>query len=128
MPQNASFWQVGLLDVVLSDPDKSHNFTNLIFMTSHSRTLLFDSQTYVIQVHIDTYCTTKCETFRFSLPVRNLFTWEYRKVEHDLSLARNESSVRYGCQSLEIHYSAWFLHFYTSPSMLRPLSSEQKLQ
>ena len=28
-------WQVGLLDVVLSEcPDKSHKFTNLIFMTS----------------------------------------------------------------------------------------------
>ena len=28
-------WQIGLLDVVLLEyPDKSHNFTNLIFMTS----------------------------------------------------------------------------------------------
>ena len=34
-------WQVGLLDVFLSEyPDKSHNFTNLIFMTSHLNTLL----------------------------------------------------------------------------------------
>ena len=32
-PEN--FWQVGLLDIVLSEyPDKSHNFTNFIFMTS----------------------------------------------------------------------------------------------
>ena len=32
MPRNASFWQVGLLDVVLLEyPDKSHDFTNLIF-------------------------------------------------------------------------------------------------
>ena len=31
---------LGLLDVVLSEyPDKAHNVTNLIFMTSHSRTL-----------------------------------------------------------------------------------------
>ena len=30
LPRNASFWQVGLLDVALSEyPDKSHNFTNL---------------------------------------------------------------------------------------------------
>ena len=33
MPHNASFWQVGLLDVVLSGyPDKSQNFTNLTFL------------------------------------------------------------------------------------------------
>ena len=39
--QNASFLQVGLLDVVFSEyPDKSHNFTNLFVMTSHFRTLL----------------------------------------------------------------------------------------
>ena len=32
LPRNASFWQVGLLDVVLSEyPDKSHNFANLIY-------------------------------------------------------------------------------------------------
>ena len=32
LPWNANFWQVGLLDVVLSQyPEKSHNFTNLIF-------------------------------------------------------------------------------------------------
>ena len=31
----ASFWQVGHLDVFLSEyPDESHNLTNLIFMTS----------------------------------------------------------------------------------------------
>ena len=41
MPPNANFWQVGLLDVVLSEyPDKSHNFRNFIFMTSHFSTLL----------------------------------------------------------------------------------------
>ena len=35
LPQNAHFWQVGLLDVVLSEyPYKSHNFRNFIFMTS----------------------------------------------------------------------------------------------
>ena len=29
------FWQVGLLDIVLSKyPNKSHNFRNFIFMTS----------------------------------------------------------------------------------------------
>ena len=34
-PQNAHFWQVGLLDIVLSEyPDKSHNLRNFIFMTS----------------------------------------------------------------------------------------------
>ena len=34
-PRNAHFWQVGLLNIVLSEyPDKSHNFRNLIFMTS----------------------------------------------------------------------------------------------
>ena len=32
---NAHFWQVGLLDIVLSEyPDKSHNFRKFIFMTS----------------------------------------------------------------------------------------------
>ena len=32
LPHNTSFWQVGLLDVALSQyPAKSHNFTNLIF-------------------------------------------------------------------------------------------------
>ena len=32
MPHNASFWQVGLFDVVLSEyPEKYHNFTNFIF-------------------------------------------------------------------------------------------------
>ena len=40
-PRNAHFWQVGLLDIVLSEyPDKSHNFRNFIFMTSHFSTLL----------------------------------------------------------------------------------------
>ena len=35
LPPNAHFWQVGLLDIVLSEyPDKFHNFTNFIFMTS----------------------------------------------------------------------------------------------
>ena len=35
MPRNAHFWQVGLLEVILSEYlDKSHNFTNLIFMIS----------------------------------------------------------------------------------------------
>ena len=37
LPRNASFWQVGLLYIVLSEyPDKSHYqfFTNLIFMMS----------------------------------------------------------------------------------------------
>ena len=34
------FHEVGLLDLVLSEyPDKSHNFTNLFFMTSHFRPL-----------------------------------------------------------------------------------------
>ena len=40
-PQNAYFWQVGLVDIVLSEYlDKSHNFRNFIFMTSHFSTLL----------------------------------------------------------------------------------------
>ena len=35
LPRNAHFWQVGLLDIVLSEyPDKSHNFRNFTFMTS----------------------------------------------------------------------------------------------
>ena len=39
-PRNAHFWRVGLLDIVLSEcPDKSHNFRNFIFMTSHFSTL-----------------------------------------------------------------------------------------
>ena len=34
-PQSAHFWQVGLLDIDLSEYlDKSHNFWNFIFMTS----------------------------------------------------------------------------------------------
>ena len=34
LPRNANFWQDGILDVVLSQYlAKSHNFTNLIFMT-----------------------------------------------------------------------------------------------
>ena len=34
-PQSAHFWQVGLLDIVLSEYlDKSHNFRNFIFMMS----------------------------------------------------------------------------------------------
>ena len=35
LPRKASFWRVGLLYIVLSEyPDKSHYFTNLIFMMS----------------------------------------------------------------------------------------------
>ena len=42
LPRNAHFWQVGLLDIVLSKyRDKSHNFKNFIFMTSHFSTLYF---------------------------------------------------------------------------------------
>ena len=56
LSHNISFWQVGLLDVVRSeDPDKSHNFTNLIFfMTSHFSTLytwLFYSSFWTV-VHL----------------------------------------------------------------------------
>ena len=44
LPRNASFWQVGLLDVVLSEyPDKSHNFANLIFMTITLELYSFDT-------------------------------------------------------------------------------------
>ena len=40
LPRSAHFWQVGLLDTVLSEyPDKSYNFRNFIFMTSHFSTL-----------------------------------------------------------------------------------------
>ena len=40
LPRNAHFWQVGLLDIFLSEhPDKSHNFRNFIFMTSHFSTV-----------------------------------------------------------------------------------------
>ena len=49
LPPNAHFWQVGLLDIVLSEyPDKSHNFRNFIFMTSHFSTLFlpFHSMQY----------------------------------------------------------------------------------
>ena len=42
LPRNARFWQVGLLDIPLSEyPDKSHNFRNLIVMTSHFSNLWF---------------------------------------------------------------------------------------
>ena len=35
LPRNAHFWRVGLLDVALSEYlNESHNFRNLIFMTS----------------------------------------------------------------------------------------------
>ena len=35
LPRKAHFWQVGLLDIVLSEyPDKSHNSRNFIFMMS----------------------------------------------------------------------------------------------
>ena len=35
LPRNAHFWQVGLLDIILSEYiDKFHNFRNFIFMTS----------------------------------------------------------------------------------------------
>ena len=40
-PQDAHFWQVGLMDIVLSEySDKSHNFRNFIFVTSHFSTVL----------------------------------------------------------------------------------------
>ena len=52
LSHNTSFWQVGLLDVVRSEePDKSHNFTNLIFMTSHFSSLymwLFYSRSWTV--------------------------------------------------------------------------------
>ena len=41
LPRNAHFWKVGLLDIVLSEySDKSHDFRNFMFMTSHFSTLL----------------------------------------------------------------------------------------
>ena len=49
LPRNPHFWQVRLLDIVLSEyPDKSHNFGNFIFMTSHFSTLFlsFHSMQY----------------------------------------------------------------------------------
>ena len=40
LPRNAHFWQDGLLNIVLSEySDKSHDFRNFIFMTSHFSTL-----------------------------------------------------------------------------------------
>ena len=42
--RNAYFWQVGLLDIVLSEyPDKSYNVRNFIFMTSHFSALYTSS-------------------------------------------------------------------------------------
>ena len=62
MPRNAHFWQVGLLDIVHSEyPDKSHDFRNFIFMTSHFSTLLlmllyslqFSAFTYMSRINYD---------------------------------------------------------------------------
>ena len=62
MSRNSHFWQVGLLDVVLSEyPDKSLNFRNLIFMTSSLygslvSTAVFDAQVFC---HLfDSHCLT----------------------------------------------------------------------
>ena len=60
LPRNAHFWHVGLLDIVLSEySDKSHNFRNFIFMTSHFSTLLgcasSKSFTFSISLFVDTY-------------------------------------------------------------------------
>ena len=62
MPRNAHFWQVGLLDIVHSEyPDKSQDFRNFIFMTSHFSTLLlmllyslqFSAFTYMSRINYD---------------------------------------------------------------------------
>jgi len=61
LPRNSHFWQVGLLDVVLSEyPDKSLNFRNLIFMTSSLHcsfvsTAVFDAQICNIHNLFDIY-------------------------------------------------------------------------
>jgi len=55
LPQNASFWHVGLLDVVLSKyPHKSHTFTNLILRSHHFRTIF--SENVMISLNITHGC------------------------------------------------------------------------
>ena len=55
LPRNAGFWQVDLLDVVLSEyPDESHNFTNLFF-THHFLELYYFSHKelkHIINFHL----------------------------------------------------------------------------
>ena len=44
LPQNASFWQVGHLDAILSKyPDKSHTITNLTTQRCHFRTIFSEN-------------------------------------------------------------------------------------
>ena len=62
MSRNSHFWQVGLLDVVLSEyPDKSLNFRNLFFMTSSLYGSLVSTAVFDAQVccHLfDSHCLT----------------------------------------------------------------------
>ena len=72
LPRNAHFRHVGLLDIVLSEySDKSHNFGNFIFMTSHFSTLLGCALskcfTFSISLFVDTYIFYRAgySVFRF---------------------------------------------------------------
>ena len=60
----ASFWQVGLLGVFLSEyRDESHNFTNLSFMTSRLSTLLQYSALFSLRKSRQDLVTLKCAVF-----------------------------------------------------------------
>ena len=95
--------------------------------------IIFNSQAHIFRY--TSTINTKWETFRFVLPTWNLFTQENEhRPWSQLSAGQVFSKVQVLAKSrnwitvslFKFHYSAWFLHIYTFPSMLRPLSSISK--
>ena len=137
LPRNAHFQYVGLLDIVLSEySDKSHNFRNFIFMTSHFSTLLgcasIKSFTFSISLFVDTYIFYRAgySVFRFKkvtfkqlqnyrgMEMQNRFfivdlNSLMRPIEFNLSLCwsyRSRLAFQLQLLGIELQTVKWFLY------------------
>ena len=81
MPQNASFWQVGLLDVVLSEYlDKSHNFTNFLQSNIKQQQPQHYSRLSigkVLELFQEIFCTHTLFHFLHSLHFQERLSWRW---------------------------------------------------
>ena len=116
------FHEVGLLDLVLSEyPDKSHNFTNLFFMTSHFRTLY---SLYSCDILVENIFKVICGDNVLVFLVYSLVL-VYSRLSLNGHLYKTDTSVkrtlRVGpCQSF---YSFYLTLYKTDTSLRRTLSA-----
>ena len=142
LPRNASFWQVDLLDVVLSEyPDRSHNFTNLFFMHhTYLKSLLFLPQRAETHVKFSIWVVLTLfggklmkmghkNTVNFSF--WDVFKEQALLEKHYVLDEEGEAQLIQG-QYLIKHYSfSWIVHTYWgtySVTLLAPLWMVSEVQ